>query len=261
MSTAWLAPTTSALTRQPTLRAPASSESASVLLVDDHPLYREALADLLRRAWEEPLRIVQAASAEAALQLAGLHRRIRLVVIDLNLPGAHGAEAIAPLCRNLPWATIVVVSGSEPHHDIQAAMHAGARAFISKTVMPNVMLATLHRALRGRINAPEVILRGMEEAVYPSTALCPHLTERQRQVLRLVGKGHTNKEIGRCLGLTEITVKQHVSRVLTALGVSNRTQAAVTARRMALETPPPVLCSQGAGFGAGNDSATFWGGE
>jgi DNA-binding NarL/FixJ family response regulator len=206
-----------------------------VLLVDDHPLYREAMADLLRRASEEPVGIAHADSAEAAIQLATQHPRMVLVIIDLHLPGAHGAEAIGSLRRELPSAMVIVVSGSDHRREIQAAMRAGARAFVSKSVSPEVMLATLRRALRARIQAPEVITRDIVDVVADSRNTRDLLTERQREVLLLMSKGHTNKEIGLRMGLAEITIKQHVSRILAALGVSNRTQAVMTARHMALE--------------------------
>jgi DNA-binding NarL/FixJ family response regulator len=220
-------------------RASASSTPPSVLLVDDHPLYREALADLLRRVCEEPLGIVHADSAEAALQLATLHPRIGLVVIDLNLPGAHGTEAIIGLRCELPSATIIVVSGSDHRRDIQAAMRAGARAFVSKSVAPHVMLSTLRRALRARIHSPEVITRDIADIPRDPTGSDQFLTDRQREVLLLMSKGHTNKEIGLRMGLAEITIKQHVSRILAALKVTNRIQAVMTARRMVLDLPSP----------------------
>jgi DNA-binding NarL/FixJ family response regulator len=99
------------------------------------------------------------------------------------------------------------------------------------------MAHTLRRALRGRLHTPAIVTHSAEGTYELSGRSIDALTERQREVLRLIGKGHSNKEIALRLGLAEITIKQHVSRILSALGVSNRTQAAITARRIALIDP------------------------
>ena len=99
---------------------------------------------------------------------------------------------------------------------------------------PQIIVNTLRRALRERLVKPEIITRDAPADTEPTNLPMLSLTERQREVLMLIGKGHPNKEIALRLGLAEITVKQHVSRILAILGVTNRTQAAIAARRMAL---------------------------
>jgi DNA-binding NarL/FixJ family response regulator len=224
---------TTAISHLPDPQRIATGASTSALLVDDHPLFREALASLLQRAADDPLDIAHADTAEAALQVAASCPRIRLVIVDLHLPGTEGPEAIAALRRALPRATIIAISGTEARHEILATMHAGADAFISKAVPPALISSALQRALRGRLRIAELILREADSSDAAAPAV-DGLTDRQRAVLRLVGKGHPNKEIALRMGLAEITIKQHVSRILAALGVSNRTQAAIIARRMAL---------------------------
>lgn len=216
---------------------PSTVAFPSVLLVDDHPLFRDALAGLLQRATDEPLEIAHADTAEQALQIAGSCRRLRLVIIDLHLPGTDGAEAVAALRRELPRVTLVAVSGTDARHEILGAIRAGADAFVSKSVAPPLIASALQRALCGRLRIAEIITRDVANVSATDMPANEGLTDRQREVLRLIGKGHPNKEIALRLGLAEITIKQHVSRILSALGVTNRTQAAITARRLALIEP------------------------
>jgi two-component system nitrate/nitrite response regulator NarL len=202
------------------------------LIIEDHPLFREALIHLVRTALTE-LEPVAASSAEEGLKLAGTLADVRLVLLDPGLPGLAGAEAIAAFGRAYPAASLVAVSASEDRREAMAALRAGAQVFVSKAVSTEVLGEALVRAATGRMQQAEwitpqgrTIVDGGESPVL--------LTPRQRDILTLLSQGHANKEIGLRLELAEITVKMHVSAIFRALGVANRTQAVLAARRFGL---------------------------
>lgn len=203
--------------------------SGSALVIDDHPLYGDALTQLLRAILPEAC-VHSASSAEEGLRLAGTLPDVRLVLIDFALPGMSGPEAIPLIQRKVPAAVIIAVSASEERRDATAALRAGARQFISKAVPTEMMSAAIRRALAGDFSGPDWVMptgSGVLEA--GEHAL---LTPRQLEVLAQLHL--PNKEIGLRLGLAEVTVKMHVSSIFRVLNVANRTQAMQAARRLSL---------------------------
>jgi two-component system, NarL family, nitrate/nitrite response regulator NarL len=203
---------------------------AAALVVDDHPLYRGALADLARTILGESA-VVEADSAEAGLAAAAACAVLRLVLLDFRLPGLNGAEAVQEFRRRFPRVGIVVVSASEDRREADAAMRAGADAFLQKTTSLEPLAQTIRAVLAGAQVPPQ----------WPATQApwlfddgAADLTARQREILLLLTQGLSNKEIGLRLGLAVITVKMHVSAIFRALGVVNRTQAALAARRLGI---------------------------
>ncbi|MGH8688539.1 MAG: response regulator [Burkholderiales bacterium] len=201
------------------------------LVVEDHPLYRDALVQLLRREFGED-RVSAASSAEEGLRLAGTLADLRLVLLDPGLPGMTGVEAIAAFRRQCADAALIAVSASEDRRDAMAAFRAGAIAFVSKAASTDVLADVLRRACAGELKAPAWVTPAGFTALVE--APMPELTARQLEILALLCQGHPNKEIGLRLGLAEVTVKMHVSSVFRALGVANRTQAVLAARRLGL---------------------------
>lgn len=200
----------------------------SVLIIEDHPLYCDALVPLLQEVFKDS-KVVIAASAEEGLRLAANLFNLRLILLDLNLPGLGGSEAVAAFYQSYPTATIVVISASEDRRDVTAALRDGARAFISKNVSRSVMLDTIHRALAGKLSKPEWI-RPEHNGVFLEEQTLP-LNQRQHQILKLLARGCTNREIATQVGLAEITVKQHITVIFRVLGVENRSQALLAIRR------------------------------
>src|SRR5262245_36455904 len=203
--------------------------SGSALIVDDHPLYREALSQLLR-ALVGDRNVRTASSAEEGIRLAEQLRDLRIVLMDFGLPGMSGTEAIATLLQRRPDVELITVSASEDRRDAGAALRAGARHFISKAVGTDVLAETIRRVLNGDYSAPEWITpsgAGMLDAGDQAP-----LTPRQLEILSLLHL--PNKEIGLRLGLAEVTVKMHVSAIFRILEVANRTQAMQAARRLSL---------------------------
>ncbi|MBI5275591.1 MAG: response regulator transcription factor [Burkholderiales bacterium] len=209
---------------------------ARALVVDDHPLYRGALATLARTLFGEA-GVAEASTAEAALAQAATLWDLKLVLLDFRLPGLNGAEAVHAFRVRHPQAVVVVVSASEDRRDGQAAMRAGASAFLHKTASLESMEQAIRAVLEGRALDPRWDGADQAAAFEGSAA---ELTPRQLEILALVCQGLSNKEISLRLGLALITVKMHVSAIFRALGVVNRTQAAVAARRLGLpEAPAP----------------------
>jgi DNA-binding NarL/FixJ family response regulator len=181
------------------------------LIGDDHPLMRQALAATLLGRWPQ-LHIEQAATFPEAWALAATAPDFCLV--DLAMPGAEPAEGVARLRETLPSVPILVVTGlTDPA--LLADVHAcGVTAVLSKTFQADDLLNPIQHAL------------GL-----PDAAEEPALTHRQLDVLRLMGTGLTNKEIGLRLGIAPATVKIHVSRIITVLGAVNRTDAVSRAEK------------------------------
>ncbi len=202
---------------------------ASALIIDDHPLYRDALTQLLGTMLGEA-NVRAAGSAKEGLRLIPQLSDLRLLLLDFNLPGLSGTEAIGALLGRVPGVDLIAVSASEERLDAVAALRAGARLFISKAVTTEVMAEAIRRALAGDFEGPQWITPSAH-GVLESSEEAP-LTPRQLEILSLLHL--SNKEIGLRLGVAEVTVKMHVSSVFRVLGVANRTQAMQAARRLSL---------------------------
>jgi len=209
-----------------------ASERGSVLIVDDHPLYRDALVQLMRTLVDAS-KVLAASSMEQALRVAAGVKDLQLVLLDVGLPGVNGVEAVTTARRAFPSAVLLVVSASDNRRDVNAALGAGARLFVSKTVSTEILADIAHAAMSGELPAQPAWILPDGEATYVDASQ-PTLTPRQRQILQLLSSGYANKEICLRLGLAEVTVKMHVSAIFRALGVTNRTQAVMVARRNAL---------------------------
>ena len=207
---------------------------ASALIIDDHPLYRDALTQLLGTMLGE-LNVKAASSAEEGLRLAAQLGDVRLVLLDFNLPGMSGTEAIDAVLARFPDADIVAVSASEDRLDATSALRAGAKLFISKAVDTDVMADAIRRTLAGDHRTERQWITPAGAGVLDADDNSP-LTPRQLEILSLLHL--PNKEIGLRLGVAEVTVKMHVSSVFRVLGVANRTQAMQAARRLSLGEKP-----------------------
>jgi DNA-binding NarL/FixJ family response regulator len=202
--------------------------SGSALIIDDHPLYRDALMQLLSAIGETGIRV--ASSAEEALRMSFALAEARVILLDFQLPGVSGTEAIAAMLRRFPGVPIIAVSASEDRRDASAALRAGARHFISKAVSTEVLSDVIRRVLGGDYSSPPWITPGGPGTL--EVAGDSPLTPRQLEILSLLHL--SNKDIGLRLGLAEVTVKMHVSAIFRVLEVANRTQAMQAARNLAL---------------------------
>jgi len=181
------------------------------LICDDHPLVREALAGAMRDRWPD-LNLDEAGDYPGAWAQAGAGTDFCLV--DLGMPGAEPVAGLAELRARAPNATLLVLTGLTDTALLQAVWACGIAALFSKNTEAEVLIDAIGAAI------PE--LRAMEAARLPP---------RQQEVLGLLAKGLTNKEIGRRLGISPATVKIHVARVTSWLGAVNRTDAVARAQR------------------------------
>ncbi|RJL20392.1 response regulator [Bailinhaonella thermotolerans] len=199
-----------------------------VLIADDHPVVRQGLRTFLDL--QEDLEVVgEAADGDEAVALAG-SLSPDVLLLDLKMPGRDGLGVLAAL-SGPPPRVLVLTSVSDPG-DVAPAMRAGAAGFLYKDVDPG----SLVRAIRA-VHAGQVLLapEAAEAMIAPRPAGGEGpLTAREREVLGLIARGRSNREIARDLGLSEKTVKAHVSSVLMKLGVQDRTQAALYAVRNGL---------------------------
>lgn len=196
----------------------------SVLIVDDHPVVRQGLRSLLDVA--DGITVAgEAADGPEALSLAG-SLRPGLVLLDLKLPGPDGIAVLSEL-RAAGHRVLVLTSATEPARARQA-VHAGAAGVLYKDIDPDALVRAIRAVHDGQLLlAPEAaaaVTVGEPRTRDP-------LTSREREVLTRIADGRSNREIARALGVSEKTVKAHVSSVLAKLGVQDRTQAAVYAVR------------------------------
>lgn len=217
------------------------------LLIDDHPLMREAMASLVRDV-EPAAELVQAGSLAEGRRLAG-NGRVDAVVIDLQLPDGDGSLLVAEFRQRWPQLPILVLTASEDLGRVRQLIGAGASGYAPKSAGHATLSAALRLVLAGQTYVPPMVL-AMAPAAEPETDAetlaaeqdarataadgSGRLTPRQLDVLRLVCSGLSNKHISRELGLAERTVKVHIGAVFRALGVSNRTQAAMVAQARGL---------------------------
>lgn len=199
-----------------------------LLQIDDHLLFREGLARLLED-FSPRLEIRGTGQFAEGLQLLAKEADFDLVLLDMRLPDAAGPEMITQL-RTLPAAPpIVCLTGDNSRETILASIAAGAMGYIPKSASSEALLAALRVVLTGGIYLPASI-----HEAEPAPLHHPELSPRQREVLRLLLEGHSNKDICRVLGLAPATIKTHVSAVLRALNVTTRTQAVLAASRLDL---------------------------
>ena len=196
-----------------------------ILVVDDHPLILGALAALLPQL-DDAIVVRAAAHAAEAIAILDSEPDVRLVLLDLGLPGHRGQDLLADFLLDYPGVPVVILSATHDDATVTAALAAGAHGFIAKTASPAAMLEALRQVVDGTCCRPAV------PAAPGAGSPVPGLTARQGDVLRLIAQGKPNKVICRDLRLSEGTVKVHVSAVLRALHVASRTQAvAELARR------------------------------
>lgn len=202
-----------------------------VLLVDDHPLFRAGLRSLLERI-EPDFRVAEAESCEAALAMGESGAaEFDLILLDLALPGMNGIEGLGRLRERFATTPVVVVSASyEPAH-VKQAIDRGAQGFIPKSTPPDMLMSALRLIFDGGVYIPAFAVQGEPAA---SAVSISSLTSAQARVLALLVQGRSNKAIGNALHISDNTVRAHVSAILRALNVTNRTEAVHAALELGL---------------------------
>ena len=204
-----------------------SNEKIKVMIVDDHPLLRVGVASIVN-ARSDMTVMAQTGTGEEAVALFSQHRP-DVTLMDLRLPKMSGVDAILAIRARFPMARFVVLTTYEGDEDIHRALEAGAKGYIIKGMPYQTLIEALLRVHRGGRFLPPPVARALASRMPDSD-----LSSREQEVLRHLVEGMSNKEIAGLLGITEATVKCHVSTILMRLNVSDRTQAVVTALQRGL---------------------------
>ncbi|MGC9358042.1 MAG: response regulator [Anaerolineae bacterium] len=208
-------------------------EVIRVLLVEDQTLMRQGMKTILDL--EPGFRVVgEASNGEEGMRQA-LALRPDIILMDVQMPGMNGLEAIAAICGSWPDARIIILTTFARDDYVFEGMRAGARGFLLKDTPADHLIQTIRRVHGGEVFIqPDIASRMLRELIRPEATPIEPLTEREHDVLVLLAQGHSNKEIARSLLITEGTVKNHVSNILGKLQAQNRTQAADIARKHGL---------------------------
>jgi DNA-binding NarL/FixJ family response regulator len=210
-------------------------EPIRVLIVDDHPVYRDGLRGLVERAPDLEL-VGEAENGVAAVTLAA-ERHPTIVLMDLRMPEMSGIEATRRIVGTDPTVGVLVLTMSEDDDSLFAAMRAGARGYIPKDADAEELLGAIRAAALGEaIFGASIATRLMSffAGGARSAAAFPELTERELEILEQIAAGRSNAEIGQRLAIAPKTVRNHVANVLNKLEVADRSQAIVRAREAGL---------------------------
>jgi len=212
-----------------------------VVVADDHPTFRRGLHALFDSLDDVDV-VGEAKDGEAAVALAG-QLLPDVVVMDLNMPGVNGVEATRRIVAANPSVAVLVLTMLDEDESVFAAMRAGARGYVVKGADTDDVLRALESVARGdAVFGPAVATRVLSYLTRPLSArdpiLFPELSEREREVLELIARGHSNSDIARKLVISPKTVRNHVSNVFTKLQVTDRGEAIVRARDAGLGAEP-----------------------
>ena len=215
----------------------------TVLIADDHPLFREALRGAVLRALPDAT-LREADSVAALLALVEAEPDADLLLLDLTMPGAQGFSALVHLRGHCPQLPVMVVSAREEPATMRRALDHGAVGFLPKSADAATLSQAVDAVLAGERWAPPAAAQApsAEADEHAAAQRVRELTPQQFRVLQMLGEGLLNKQIAYELGVSEATVKAHMTAVLRKLGASNRTQAVLIAGRLTLE--PGALAAQ-----------------
>jgi DNA-binding NarL/FixJ family response regulator len=203
-------------------------QTLTIIIADDHPLFRGALKQAVQ-GLSADLTIIEAGDFNAARAAAQTHRDADLLLLDLAMPGVSGFSGLMSLRAEFSGLPIVVVSATDDGATIRRSLELGASGFISKSSGLDDIRTGIHAVLDGDIWAPEghVPMSDEEPGISELLERLRTLTPQQSRVLNMLGEGLLNKQIAYELGVSEATIKAHVSAILLKLNVDSRTQAVI----------------------------------
>ncbi len=210
-------------------------KAVNILLVDDHPLFRDALRPVLHQLAPRVC-VFEAACLAEAFRLIEEQAGLDLVLLDLALPDGGGLKSLLPVLQLLPETPVVVISASENHHLVVHLLNAGARGYIPKSADSEVMKNALSLVLSGETYVPSLALDGLSLPARMFEGEVA-LTRRQEEVLQYLAMGFSNKQIANTLNIAETTVRAHVSDIMQHLHAHNRTDAVLKAQQLGLLDP------------------------
>jgi len=216
-------------------------ESIRLIIADDHPLFRGALREAVSGLFED-VDIAEAGSFEDLAKLLERGGDVDLILLDLTMPGVRGFSGLMYLRAQYPSVPIIVVSANDDPAVIRRCMDFGASGFIPKTLGIEIMRGAITRVFEGGVWTPPEIDLGVGADTETADLLTrlTSLTPQQVRVLMMLSEGLLNKQIAYELGVSEATVKAHVSAILQKLGVDSRTQAVIAASKIELGQWPQM---------------------
>lgn len=215
----------------------------TLLVADDHPLYRDALRSALSQSMSE-LTLLEASDLNDTLEKAQ-HNDVDLLLLDLHMPGSSDLFGLIHIRKLYPELPVAVVSGLEDKNIVSKVMNTGAMGFIPKTTSSQNIALAVKTILDGETWVPESLANDLDDTDDEFSALAEKvasLTPAQYKVLCFMRDGLLNKQIGFELDIAEATVKAHVTALFRKLGINNRTQAVLISSQLQLEPPAPQLC-------------------
>ncbi len=209
-------------------------------IADDHPLFRRALLEVIHQHFSQAS-ISESSDLDSTIEAMSQNADIDLLLLDLHMPGSQDLFGLIAVREKFPSVPVVVVSASEERSTISRAMGHGASGYIPKSLSAE----TLHTAIKAVANGERWLPPNISAQLSPITteekslaAKISALTPQQYRVLCYLREGWLNKQIGFELGVTEATVKAHITAIFRKLGVTNRTQAVIMLSKMSLEATP-----------------------
>ncbi|HEY3178215.1 MAG TPA: response regulator transcription factor [Casimicrobiaceae bacterium] len=210
------------------------STAATLIVADDHPLFRAALREAVTRLLPHA-RIVEAGSLKMLDEAVQAHPSADLILLDLRMPGAQGFSALVHLRARYPSIPVAVISAAESASIVRRSLEFGASGFIPKSTSIERIGTMLRALLDGKLALPEDYVEPASDRGQADQEMArkvSRLTPQQLRVLFLLAEGHSNKTIAQDLRVSEATIKAHVTVILRKLGLERRTQAALLAQRL-----------------------------
>lgn len=218
------------------------NQTLSIIIADDHPLFRSALKNAINSQYTD-IDIIEAhdiASLQAATEQ---HPQTALILLDLHMPGAHGFSGLIHLSAHHPAVPVIVVSANEGHDIIRRSMDHGAAGFLPKSSPLDSISRAINAVLKGELWLPtdfdESTLGSSTEELEIANVLST-LTPQQFRVATMLAQGLLNKQIAYELGITEATIKAHVTEIYKKLGVHSRTQAVLAIGQLDVSPPTDI---------------------
>lgn len=207
---------------------------AKFLIADDHPLFREALKAALQAHFESAI-FVESDSLDSTLDSIDKNFDLDLILLDLNMPGCENFYGVIRVCEDFPTIPVVIISASDSAQTISQAIGYGAKGFVSKAAAIATIAEAISTVLQGNTWVPEELhdkINEISEEQRSIAARVAELTPKQFQVLKYLQSGQLNKQIAYEMGVTEATIKAHISGIFKKLEVNTRTQAVLLVEKL-----------------------------
>ena len=209
-------------------------------VADDHPLFRNALLEVIKRHYPDSI-VGQSVDLDSTIVDLEKNTDTDLLLLDLHMPGSQDLFGLITVREKFPGVPVAIISASEESSTISRAMGHGACGYIPKSCSPQIIQQAIHNMLEGNLWVPEDYRNNLTPVSSEEKDLAAKiatLTPQQYRVLCYLREGWLNKQIGYELGVTEATIKAHITAIFRKLGVSNRTQAVITLSKMSLQAGP-----------------------